>query len=170
MGAEYTVAQAAVTAGGSFTLVTLNEKVFLPYAQPGQSTETIDNVFVYFWQAILAPPRLAGRILVVHDTVDQVKQPRSAWTYNPGQRRVRRAPQVAYDNPGNACLVAYSRQCFYSSNISAHGTVRADSLFGRLFPRGRPLTCSGVRTFAVYRFAAGWFFGETEMSRPRHAR
>lgn len=23
-----------------------------------------------------------------------------AWSYNPGQRRVRRAPQIAYDNPG----------------------------------------------------------------------
>jgi hypothetical protein len=103
IGAEWTLAQAAVTSGGSFTLVTLNEKALFPYAQPGQSTETIDNLFVYFWQAILGPPRLAGRILVVHDTIDQVKQPRSAWTYNPGQRRVRRAPQVAYDNPGTAC-------------------------------------------------------------------
>ena len=31
-----------------------------------------------------------------------MKQPRDAWLYNPGQRRVRRAPQVAYDNPGTA--------------------------------------------------------------------
>ena len=38
----------------------------------------------------------------MHETVDQVKEPRSAWTYNPGQRRVRLAPQVAYDNPGTA--------------------------------------------------------------------
>jgi len=38
----------------------------------------------------------------VDETVDQVKEPRSAWTYNPGQRRVRLAPQVAYDNPGTA--------------------------------------------------------------------
>ena len=34
--------------------------------------------------------------------MDQVKKPRDAWLYNPGQRRVRRAPQVAYDNPGTA--------------------------------------------------------------------
>jgi hypothetical protein len=27
---------------------------------------------------------------------------RQAWVYNPGQRRVRRAPNVAYDNPGTA--------------------------------------------------------------------
>ena len=32
--------------------------------------------------------------------MDQVKEHRNAWLYNPGQRRVRRAPNVAYDNPG----------------------------------------------------------------------
>lgn len=34
--------------------------------------------------------------------MNQVREPRQAWTYNPGQRRVRRAPNVAYDNPGTA--------------------------------------------------------------------
>ena len=29
----------------------------------------------------------------------RTKEPRSAWKYNPGQRRVRRAPNVAYDDP-----------------------------------------------------------------------
>ena len=38
----------------------------------------------------------------MHETLDQVKEPRAAWLYNPGQRRVRRAPNVAYDNPGTA--------------------------------------------------------------------
>ena len=32
----------------------------------------------------------------------KVKEPRLAWIYNAGQRRVRRAPQVAYDGPGTA--------------------------------------------------------------------
>jgi len=51
---------------------------------------------------VTAPARLAGNILLVHEFVDQVKNPRQAWTYNPGQRRVRLAPNVAYDNPGTA--------------------------------------------------------------------
>jgi len=38
--------------------------------------------------------------LIVHDTLNQKKETRKAWTYNPGQRRVRRAPQVAFDTPG----------------------------------------------------------------------
>ena len=49
-----------------------------------------------------SPARLAGQVLLVHETLNQAKQPRQAWVYNPGQRRVRRAPNVAYDNPGTA--------------------------------------------------------------------
>jgi hypothetical protein len=41
-------------------------------------------------------------VLLVQETINQVEQPRQAWVYNPGQRRVRRAPNVAYDNPGTA--------------------------------------------------------------------
>jgi len=43
---------------------------------------------------------LTGTVLLVHETVDQVTDARRAWLYNAGQRRVRRAPQVAYDGPG----------------------------------------------------------------------
>ncbi len=39
--------------------------------------------------------------MLVHETIDQVNQPRMAWSYNAGQRRVRRAPQVAYDAPSS---------------------------------------------------------------------
>ena len=49
-----------------------------------------------------SPARLAGTILMVHETLNQVADPRRAWVYNTGQRRVRRAPNVAYDNPGTA--------------------------------------------------------------------
>lgn len=46
----------------------------------------------------LAPARMAGEITLVHDSLNQVEEPRAAWQYNPGQRRVRRAPVVAYDS------------------------------------------------------------------------
>jgi hypothetical protein len=36
----------------------------------------------------------------VQETLDQSIENRRAWVYNPGQRRVRRAPNVAFDNPG----------------------------------------------------------------------
>ena len=41
-------------------------------------------------------------MLLIHENIDQVKEPRSAWLYNAGQRRVRRAPNIAYDGPGTA--------------------------------------------------------------------
>jgi hypothetical protein len=64
--------------------------------------EELGNTLAFFKQKVLSPPRLAGGILLVRETLNQVKDPRSAWLYNPGQRRVRRAPNVAYDNPGTA--------------------------------------------------------------------
>ena len=43
------------------------------------------------------PATLKGTIFLVHEPVDQVAEQRSAWIYNAGARRVRRAPDLAYD-------------------------------------------------------------------------
>jgi hypothetical protein len=43
------------------------------------------------------PATLRGTIFLVHEPVDQVAEQRSAWIYNAGQRRVRRAPDLNYD-------------------------------------------------------------------------
>ena len=45
-----------------------------------------------------APETLVGTIYLVHDPVDFTKGSRQAWIYNAGQRRVRRAPDLGYDN------------------------------------------------------------------------
>jgi len=66
----------------------------------GRDAKKDSNISAYFMQIMKSPPRLTGNVLLVHETLDQVKQPRKAWRYNAGQRRVRRAPQVAYDAPG----------------------------------------------------------------------
>lgn len=94
--------QAAVTAGGSYNLVELREEFLGLYYKEGETIESIDNILLYFFQEVEAPARLAGSILLVHETLNQIEQPRQAWVYNPGQRRVRRAPNIAYDNPGTA--------------------------------------------------------------------
>jgi hypothetical protein len=101
--ARYVFGQAVPTPGGDYTLVKVEQRALFPYAAPGATIESIGNKAIYFLEEVLSPPRLAGDILLVHETVDQVREPRQAWTYNPGQRRVRRAPNVAYDNPGTAC-------------------------------------------------------------------
>ena len=95
-----TIGQAAVTRGGAYTMVKYGLEIELRYSLPGMTEEGLDNTMVLFKQKVLAPARLAGDILLVHETMNQVREPRNAWTYNPGQRRVRRAPNVAYDNPG----------------------------------------------------------------------
>jgi len=96
------ITQAVPTRGGQFTPVTFDEESMVIYALPSTPAATLNNRLVYFKQTVTGPARLAGGILLVHETLDQVKHPRDAWLYNPGQRRVRRAPQVAYDNPGTA--------------------------------------------------------------------
>ncbi|NQZ28512.1 MAG: DUF1329 domain-containing protein [Colwellia sp.] len=96
--------QAAPTASGNFTYIGLKETLLLPYSVKGASPEELENtnILFKFKQKVTEPARLAGTALLVHETMDQVKTPRQAWTYNTGQRRVRRAPNVAYDAPGTA--------------------------------------------------------------------
>jgi hypothetical protein len=87
---------------GSYTLVQFEDEFFFNYVQPNMTEKDLDNTLIFFKQNVFAPARLAGSILLVRETLDQVKEPRSAWVYNAGQRRVRRAPNIAYDNPGTA--------------------------------------------------------------------
>jgi hypothetical protein len=53
------------------------------------------------------PATLRGTIFLVHEPVDQVAEQRSAWIYNAGARRVRRAPDLAYDgvNDGSEGMI-----------------------------------------------------------------
>ena len=95
-----TVGQAAVTRGGAYTMVKYALDIKVRYSLPGMTEEELGNSMVLFKQKVVAPARLAGDLLLVHETMNQAREPRRAWTYNPGQRRVRRAPNVAYDNPG----------------------------------------------------------------------
>ena len=94
--------QVSPTAGGGYTMVVIDDRVLWKYMMPGSTVESIGNRLAYFLQTVTSPARLAGSILLVHETLDQAKEPRKAWVYNPGQRRVRRAPNVAHDNPGTA--------------------------------------------------------------------
>ncbi len=94
--------QIAPTANGSFSVTVIREELLGLYYKRGVTVEDIDNILLYFFQEVESPARLAGNILLVHETLNQQELPRQAWIYNPGQRRVRRAPNVAYDNPGTA--------------------------------------------------------------------
>ena len=45
------------------------------------------------------PPAQAGQSLLAIEYVDELKRPKDAWQLLPGQRRVRKAPSLAYDTP-----------------------------------------------------------------------
>lgn len=87
---------------GDYTAVHFDEELTWRTALQDYDPSKNSNVLFYFKQQIKSPSRLAGNVLLVHETLNQVKEPRRAWVYNAGQRRVRRAPQVAYDGPGTA--------------------------------------------------------------------
>ncbi len=101
-GASRQIGQAAPTRGGSYTLVEFYDEFYMQYSMDGKTEADLNNKILFFKQEVRAPARLAGGILLVGETLNQVKEHRNAWLYNPGQRRVRRAPNVAYDNPGTA--------------------------------------------------------------------
>ncbi|MDX1589143.1 MAG: DUF1329 domain-containing protein [Oleiphilaceae bacterium] len=96
------IAQMAPQTDGSFSTVRLTEDITYPTYLVDYVPEEHDNILFYFRQTTTAPSRLSGNVLLVHETINQVKEGRSAWIYNSGQRRVRRAPNVAYDGPGTA--------------------------------------------------------------------
>lgn len=100
--AERNIAQATPTRGGDYTLVQFSDQFNVLYSHEGMTPAKLNNTILYFKQEVKAPARLAGGILLVHETMNQKAENRKAWLYNPGQRRVRRAPNVAFDNPGTA--------------------------------------------------------------------
>jgi hypothetical protein len=65
----------------------------------GQNFDQVqpNHIFTFFG-LYDAPATLVGTIYLVKDPVDYTKGAREAYIYNAGQRRVRRAPDVAFDN------------------------------------------------------------------------
>ncbi len=94
-------AAAPVTRGGDYTLQIVQDEAIIQWSNPAFSkVEDLNNVSLYYISNTIAPARSAGNIILVHETIDQSKEGRAAWAYSPGTRRVRRAPNIAYDNPG----------------------------------------------------------------------
>ena len=92
--------QFSVTTAGDFNHVKMREDVRYGYSMPGATPASLENVLYQFVQLTTQPPRLAGSTLLIHETMDQVREARRAWQYSPGgQQRLRRAPGIGYDTP-----------------------------------------------------------------------
>ncbi|OUM08412.1 outer membrane lipoprotein-sorting protein [Pseudomonas syringae] len=91
--------EVAVQRDGSFKPVTSRQEVLFRFYDPHGNFATLDNVLFYYLSFTRCPTRMTDSAVLVHETLDQVQEPRQAWAYNAGQRRVRRAPSLAYDMP-----------------------------------------------------------------------
>lgn len=88
-------AEFPVQVDGKFTPTRRNEEIiwasgFQPHV-PGRL-----YAFRTKWDA---PSSIAGEAVLVLEPTDQGTQPRQAWVYNPGSRRVLRAPEIGNDSP-----------------------------------------------------------------------
>ncbi|MNV11254.1 hypothetical protein D3C71_1018140 [compost metagenome] len=74
-------------------------------------SQPISSADVYYQMklAYTGPARRAGEAIMLKDAANPLQQPRRAWQYLPGQRRVKLAPSLAYDtpNPGTAGAGTY---------------------------------------------------------------
>ncbi len=73
-----------------------------PYYQKDGSLETYNGDYWYIFVNYQMPARRKGEVVLVKDPLNQAENPRKAWQYLVGQRRVRRAPTLAYDTPNPA--------------------------------------------------------------------
>jgi hypothetical protein len=92
-----------VTSTGSYEVVKLDIRYHMPYSDP---ENTLDNFNpnvpgsgFYYYQTTISPPKSAGQVVLAREPLSFSQQFRQAWNYSPGQRRVKRAPQIVYDNP-----------------------------------------------------------------------
>lgn len=90
---------AIVNRDGSYTLIQRRELMNNRYHQQQMTLDQVNNCVLEYIEEKLAPPRFAGQLILLYEPLDYVAKNRQAWTYNPGQRRVRRAPNFEYDNP-----------------------------------------------------------------------
>jgi hypothetical protein len=90
-----------VNQSGEYYQITVHDDAILRWSDPQKrSAEELDNISIYYLLQTKAPARSAGYVVLVQESLNMSVEARRAWTYSPGTRRVRRAPTIAYDNPG----------------------------------------------------------------------
>jgi hypothetical protein len=90
-----------VNQSGDYYEITVHDDAILRWSDPQQNAaEDLDNISILYLLQTKAPARSAGYVVLVQESLNMLVEARRAWTYSPGTRRVRRAPTIAYDNPG----------------------------------------------------------------------
>ena len=95
--------QMIVQRDGSFQLTKIVEEAKFYYALPPEKDPVPlmkdSGLFIKYFSETISPPRMAGQMILVHEQAGTGSQGRQAWLYNPGLRRIRRAPAVCCDGP-----------------------------------------------------------------------
>jgi len=94
-GYLYYPTEMVVQSNGSFTPIRREVKAVMASAMGNPEP----NRLYYYLGKVTSPESVAGSQTLIHEPIDQTGEARLAWTYNPGQRRVLRAPEAAYDSP-----------------------------------------------------------------------
>ncbi|MEN6359753.1 MAG: DUF1329 domain-containing protein [Smithella sp.] len=100
----------------------------------GRATETgrsSDNYDYPYWDTktnlpyaylnfieFTAPARMSGQLMMWHEPLDRSTTDAKVWQYLPGQRRVKMAPEVAFDTPNTATSGAMTYDDTYMFNGS----------------------------------------------------
>ena len=93
--------QMIVQTNGEFQLTKTIEDVVFGYASiknPIPLTKD-SGEFLKYLSHTVAPPRVAGTYILVHEKAGTGAGGRAAWLYTPALKRIRRAPTVCCDNP-----------------------------------------------------------------------
>lgn len=94
-------ALAAVIYNNGSTLEWLYDtKVHYTYYDTNVTKNTREEgVMLRYAYTVASPARDAGEGTLAIEYLNSVEKPRKAWTYDPGERRARRAPNLAFDTP-----------------------------------------------------------------------
>lgn len=116
---------AAVASDGDFQVSKITIKAYRPYSLPENTVDNFDleevGTGIHANQTVVSPAKSAGQVILAVDPIVYTKNQRQAWLYNPGQRRVKRAPQIIHDFP----------------STGSDGLVTTDQRWGWLSPNER---------------------------------
>ncbi|MCL5042116.1 MAG: DUF1329 domain-containing protein [Gammaproteobacteria bacterium] len=70
----------------------------IPYYQVNQADRD-SSMYARVWAMDSYPARSAGQLIILADFLNPQTKPRRAWSYTPGMRRIKLAPEFAYDTP-----------------------------------------------------------------------
>ncbi|MEH6471296.1 MAG: DUF1329 domain-containing protein [Halopseudomonas sp.] len=95
---------------------TFQAEIHHPFYDTNASAKDKERGIIFkYTSTTIEPARDAGEGTMAIDSLDMAGSPRKAWTYDPGERRVRRAPNLAFDTPDRPLNVIDDYELFSGS-------------------------------------------------------